>query len=283
VLEVEREGVRITLTRRDGTGRPLLIVPGVMADAAAWQPVVDALEPAGPVYVLNRRGRRPSGELGADYSVRTEIDDLDRVLDEIVAAEDAEQGLDLFGWSFGGLVALETAARRPAAVHSLILYEPVVRPFGHHVLGALREADEAGDLDRAVEIVNREVSGFSQEYVARLRRSPAWEALRRLAAPLARELTALNRHRADLRELGKLDRPVTLLLGAENEGVPPYGDAFAAFASALPRARVVTMPGLGHLAHAQAPESLARHIEQALPETLQGAVHRDVETHLPHP
>jgi pimeloyl-ACP methyl ester carboxylesterase len=215
--------------------------------------------------------------------VRTEIDDLDRVLDEIVAAEEAEQGLDLFGWSFGGLVALETAARRPAAVHSLILYEPVVRPFGHHVLGALREADEAGDLDRAVEIVNREVSGFSQEYVARLRRSPAWEALRRLAAPLARELTALNRHRADLRELGKLDRPVTLLLGAENEGVPPYGDAFAAFASALPRARVVTMPGLGHLAHAQAPESLARHIEQALPETLQGAVHRDVETHLPHP
>lgn len=57
VLEVERDGVRITLTRREGAGRPLLVVPGVMADAASWQPVVDALEVAGPVYVLNRRGQ----------------------------------------------------------------------------------------------------------------------------------------------------------------------------------------------------------------------------------
>ncbi|WP_210718995.1 alpha/beta fold hydrolase [Streptomyces galbus] len=130
MLEVERDGVRITLTRREGAGRPLLIVPGVMADAAAWQPVVDALEVAGPVYVLNRRGRRPSGELGADCSVRTEIDDLDHVVEEIITAEGAQRGLDLFGWSFGGLVALEAAARRPSAMHSLTLYEPVVRPFG---------------------------------------------------------------------------------------------------------------------------------------------------------
>ncbi|MCZ9337289.1 alpha/beta hydrolase, partial [Streptomyces sp. TRM76130] len=62
-----------------------------MADAAAWQPVVDALDVAGPVYVLNRRGRKPSGALGPDYSMRTEIDDLDCVLEEVVAAEGAER------------------------------------------------------------------------------------------------------------------------------------------------------------------------------------------------
>ncbi|MFI1377452.1 alpha/beta fold hydrolase [Streptomyces longwoodensis] len=277
MLEVERDGVRITLTRREGSGRPLLIVPGVMADAAAWQPVVDVLEVAGPVYVLNRRGRRPSGELGVDYSVRTEIDDLVEVLDEIIAVEGAQRGVDLFGWSFGGLVALEAAAQRAAAVHSLTLYEPVVRPFGRNVLPALREADKAGDLDRAVEIVNRDVSGFSEEYVSQLRRSAVWDVLRRLAVPLARELTALDQHHANLRELGTLDLPVTLLLGGENEGIPPYGDAFAAFASALPRARVVTMPGQGHLAHAQDPESLARYIDQAL------AARRDAKARLSQP
>ncbi|MFF6829526.1 alpha/beta fold hydrolase [Streptomyces longwoodensis] len=277
MLEVERDGVRITLTRREGAGRPLLIVPGVMADAATWQPVVDALEVAGPVYVLNRRGRRPSGELGGDYSVRTEIDDLVEVLDEIIAVEGAQRGVDLFGWSFGGLVALEAAAQRPAAVNSLILYEPVVRPFGRHVLPALWEADKAGDLDRVVEIVNRDVSGFSEEYVSQLRRSAVWDVLRRLAVPLARELTALDQHHADLQELGRLDLPVTLLLGGENEGVPPYGDAFAAFALALPRARVVTMPGQGHLAHAQDPECLARYIDQAL------GVRREAEARLSQP
>jgi hypothetical protein len=60
-------------------------------------------------------------------------------------------------------------------VRSLTLYEPVVRPFGRGALGALREAD---DLDRAVEIVNLDVSGLSEEYVARLRRSAVWEIRR---------------------------------------------------------------------------------------------------------
>ncbi|MEU0054131.1 alpha/beta hydrolase [Streptomyces sp. NPDC006309] len=261
---VEREGVPLALTRRPGSGRPLLIVPGVMADAAAWQPVVDALDVAGPVYVLNRRGREPSGALGPGYSMRTEIDDLVRVLEELVAAEDADRGVDLFGWSFGGLLALEAAARHPRTVHSLALYEPVVRPFGRGALAALRRAAEANDLDRAVEIVNRDVSGFSEEYVTRLRRSTAWQTLKPLAAPLASELTALNDHPVDLSAFGALDLPVTLLQGGENAGVPPYGDVFAVIASALPRARVVTMPGQGHLAHAQDPEGLARHIEQAL-------------------
>ncbi|MGK4579124.1 alpha/beta fold hydrolase [Kitasatospora sp. HPMI-4] len=261
---VEREGVRLALIRRDGSGRPLLIVPGVMSDAAAWQPVVNALDEAGPVYVLNRRGRRPSSPLGPDYSMSTEIDDLVRVLDELVADESAEQGVDLFGWSLGGLVALEAAARRARAVHSLTLYEPVARPFGRGALDALREAAAAGDLDRAVEIVNRDVSGFSEEYVARLRRSAAWEVLRLLAAPLVRELAALNDHLVDLSAFESLDLPVTLLLGGDNEGVPPYGDMFAGFAAALPRARVVTMPGQGHLAHAEDPEGLARQIERVL-------------------
>jgi pimeloyl-ACP methyl ester carboxylesterase len=274
---VERAGVPLALTRRDGEGRPLLIVPGVMADAAAWQPVVDALDVAGPVYVLNRRGRKPSGALGPDYSMRTEIDDLDRVLEEVVAAEGTERGVDLFGWSFGGLVALETAARGTGTLHSLTLYEPVVRPFGRGALDALREASAAEDLDRAVEIVNRDVSGFSEEYVARLRRSDAWEVLRPLAAPLARELTALDNHPADLRAFGAIDLPVTLLLGGENEGVPPYGDVFAEIAAALPGAEVVTMPGQGHLAHVHAPLDLARHIGQAL----RRAAHRDAKACLP--
>ncbi|MGW0855030.1 alpha/beta fold hydrolase [Streptomyces sp. NPDC002690] len=271
---VEREGVTLALTRRAGLGRPLLIVPGVMADAASWQPVVDALDVAGPVYVLNRRGRRPSGALGPGYSFRTEIDDLGHVLDVITAEEDARQGVDLFGWSFGGLVALETAARHTRHVHSLTLYEPVVRPFGNHVLDALREAADDGDLDRAVEIVNRDMSGFSEQYVARLRESDTWEVLRPLAAPLFHELTALNEHPAGLGEFDALEVPVTLLLGAENEGTAPYGDAFARIASALPRARVTVMPGQGHLAHAHDPVGLAGHVVEALARAVR---HRGTE------
>lgn len=264
---VTREGVPLALTRRAGTGRPLLIVPGVMADADAWQPVVDALDVTGSVYVLNRRGRKPSGGLGPRYSMHTEIDDLEHVLNTIADDEDAEQGVDLFGWSFGGLVALEAATRRTGTIHSLTLYEPVMRPFGQHALTALRQATAANDLDRAVEIVNQDVSGFPATYVTRLRRTPVWQSLKPLAAPLADELTALNEHATDPPAWSTLALPITLLLGGENKGIPPYGDQFARIASALPQAHIVTMPGQGHLAHAQAPRTLAHHIAQALHAT----------------
>lgn len=258
-MQVNRDGVTLMTSHRTGQGRPLLVVPGVMADAASWQPVVDALRTPQPVHVLNRRGRHPSGPLGSAYAVSTEVEDVAHVLDAL----DTGSGVDLFGWSYGGLIALEAAKKHPA-VSSLTLYEPVVRPFGARALEALHQADQAGDLDRAVEIVNRDVSGFSAAYVAELRRSPTWQVLRPLAAPLARELAALNAHPADLPGYGALRMPVTLLLGGDNEGTAPYGEPFARIAAAMPRARVRVMPGQGHLAHAVDPGALARAIDESL-------------------
>jgi pimeloyl-ACP methyl ester carboxylesterase len=242
---------------RDGAGTPLVIVPGVMADAESWRPVVDHLHLPNPVIVLNRRGRAPSGPLGPHYSVRTEVDDLNMVLDDLGA--DAH----LVGWSYGALIAVEAATER-YDLRSLTLYEPVALPFAAKHVGPLREAVAQGDLDRAVEIVNRDVSGFSAEYVAELRRSPAWASLVPLAAPLAEELAALNAHSPMLGRYPSLDMPVTLLVGERSEGGFPYGKPFALFAGALPQATTVRLAGQGHLAHVHAPDLLAKHITDAV-------------------
>jgi pimeloyl-ACP methyl ester carboxylesterase len=119
-----------------------------------------------------------------------------------------------------------------------------------------------------VEIVNTTVSGFSSEYVAALREDPVWHVLRPLAAPLAEELTAINNYHPRFERYRELDIPVTLLLGELNEGAAPYGTAFVPFAEALPQARVVRIPGEGHLAHAQAPRLLATYISEAVSATL---------------
>ncbi|MEV8539903.1 hypothetical protein [Streptomyces sp. NPDC051572] len=82
--------------------------------------------------------------------MHTEIDDLDHVLTEIVTVEGAEQGVDLFGWSFGGLVALETAARHTGTVRSRVVTMPGQvhlahaqdpRALAHHIGQTLRRAD----------------------------------------------------------------------------------------------------------------------------------------------
>lgn len=256
-LRFDRDGTVLFAERRDGDGVPLVVVPGVMADACSWRPVVDALPVPNPVIVLNRRGRVPSGPLGPDYSLRTEIDDLNHVLDVI------GEPVDLFGWSYGGLIALEVAVDRQR-LRSVVAYEPVSSPFGIEALDDPRNAHHDGDLDRAVEIVNRTVSGFSAEYVAELRANPVWPVLRPLAHPLADELVALNAHTPAWDRYPEIDVPVTLLLGKLNEGAPPYGTAFEVIRNALPQADVVRMPGQGHLAHAQAPEVLAKYIAQAI-------------------
>lgn len=241
----------------DGDGAPLVIVPGVMSDAAAWRPVVERLGLPNPVVTINRRGRAPSGPLGPGYSVRTEIDDLHHILDTLGGA------VELFGWSYGGLIALEAACERPD-LRAVIAYEPVSAPFAPAAIPALRAAVDRGDLDAAVGLVNTDVSGFSTEYVAALRESPAWAVLRPLAAPLPAELAAIEAYPVDLRRYRALSIPVTLLLGELNAGADPYGTAFDRIADALPQARIDQLPGQGHLAHAQAPHLLARHIAAAV-------------------
>jgi pimeloyl-ACP methyl ester carboxylesterase len=256
-LRFERAGTTLTALARDGAGAPLVLLPGVMADAESWRAVVDNIHLPNPVMVLNRRGRAPSGPLGAGYAVRTEIDDLHAILDDL--------GMDchLFGWSYGGLIAIEVAVER-ADLRSLTLYEPLTLPFAAEHVAPLREVIARGDLDRAVEIVNRDVSGLSAEYVANLRRTPFWPALAPLAAPLAEELAALNAHSPALGRYPSLDAPVTLMVGELTEGRLPYGKPYAMFASALPQAKVAKLPGHGHLAHVTAPDLLGKYLTDAV-------------------
>ncbi|MCT7661335.1 alpha/beta fold hydrolase [Mycobacterium deserti] len=235
----------------------MVIVPGVMADAQTWRPVVDAIDLPNPVITVNRRGRLPSGPLGPDYAVGVEVDDLRHLITSL------RQQVHLVGWSYGGLIALEAALVQDEVL-SLIAYEPVARPFGTKALAPLRKAAADNDFDQTVELVNTIVSGFATDYVAELRRSPAWPVLRSLARPLAEELAAINDYEPALSRYRQLNVPVTLLLGELNAGQAPYGTAFAAFADALPQARVVTLGGQGHLAHAQAPRQLARAITDAV-------------------
>jgi pimeloyl-ACP methyl ester carboxylesterase len=256
-LRFERAGTALTALVRDGAGSPLVLLPGVLADAESWRPVVEHLHVPNPVVVVNRRGRGGSGPLGPHYSVRTEIDDLHEVLDSL--GTDAS----LFGWSYGALIAVETAVER-ADVRTLALYEPVAHPFAAEWVAPLRAAVARGDLDGAVEIANRDVSGFPADHVARLRQSPAWQPLLPLAAPLGEELAALNAHSPVLGRYPALDMPVTLLVGELSEGRLPYGKPHALFAGALPQARVARIAGQGHLAHVTAPDLLAKHITDAL-------------------
>ena len=248
---------RLSALVRPGRGPALVLVPGAMSDAAGWLPVATLVSEERPLVVLNRRGRPPSGPLGDSYTVQTEIDDLHALIAEL----DTE--IDLFGWSYGGLIASEVATGSKA-VRSLMAYEPVSGPFGAAAIPGLQEAIGRDDLDRAVELVNLQVSGFTEDHVARLRRTTAWPVLRPLAAPVAEELAAINDFQPHWQRYAALDIPVTLLVGEQNQRTQPYGVAFHRFVDAMPQARLVILRDQGHLAHAEAPHVLAAALNNVL-------------------
>lgn len=247
---IERHGTRLHGLWRDGDGDPLIVVPGVLADAEAFRPVVEAIDRPEPVLIVDRRGREPSGPLGPDYSVAVEVADLRAWISAIGPR------VRLIGWSYGGTIAIETAAL-DERVLGTIAYEPGLGPFGAAALPRLRQAD----ADRRVEIFNLEISQFPVEHVEALRQTPAWPELMRLSGPAAEELGAVNAFSPDG---GWADVSAELILGEHNQHAGPYFEIFHRAQDRLPRARTTILAGHGHLAHAEDPTALGRLITELL-------------------
>ena len=237
-----------------------MIVPGAMADAEGWLPVPAALDTEFSVAVVNRRGRAPTDDLPRGSSVADEVRDVRAVLAEL------EGPFVLVGWSYGGLLVLEAAVGLDN-IASLILYEPVCRPFARDALAELERFVEADDLDGAVMHVLTKVSGAPADHVTALRDSSAWPYLKRLVLPAATELSALNRHQPSFAAYSDRAANVTLLVGGLNKDQEPYGTAVSRFLAALPDVKEVTLPGQSHLAHVEAPDQLAKVVSAVVAET----------------
>lgn len=243
------DGSWLTLDIHGDPAAPaLVVVPGVMSDARAWRRMAGAITAWPAVAVVNRRGRHPSGDLPPGYSLATELDDVAAAIGAIPSVS------ALFGWSYGGLIALTLASR--INVPQVLAYEPVVRPFAAHALGDLEEAHQDGDLDRTVEIVCGQISGMDAAAIEALRTNSAvWEAMRALARPVYAETVALNESPPP--EAFARSAPVDLVVGGNNRGRAPYGTSFEHVQVLTPHAGVHELPGQGHMAHLEAPEALA--------------------------
>lgn len=113
-----------------------------------------------------------------------------------------------------------------------------------------------------MEIVTRQVSGFSAEQVETLRvdrpglGTPA--AAERAAVP---ETVAINE--TPLPDvLGRQAERIDLVIGGRNEGNAPYGTSFEDVRRRIEHAEVHRLDGQGHLTHLEAPAELARLIDR---------------------
>jgi pimeloyl-ACP methyl ester carboxylesterase len=118
-LFVDAGDARLHALDYGGDGRPVLLLHGVGGQAWMWHEVAQALRAAGRVLALDFRGYGDS-QWAADgaYSSDGHAADVEGFIDCLGARE-----VDLVGFSWGGLVALGVAARRPAAVRRLAMVD----------------------------------------------------------------------------------------------------------------------------------------------------------------
>jgi pimeloyl-ACP methyl ester carboxylesterase len=162
----------------------------------------------------------------------------------------------LIGHSMGSLIALETAARHPDKVSGLSLIgTAAAMTVGPDLLKAAEANDPA-----AIDMVSIWGLGFKAELGGSLApglwmHQGAQRTLQQCApGVLFNDLNACNSYQTALAAAAQVKVPATLILGERDMMTPAR--AGKAFAAAIPNARVVVLPGAGHMMMVEQPDEL---------------------------
>jgi pimeloyl-ACP methyl ester carboxylesterase len=254
-----RDGTKIAFWT-SGQGPPLVVVHGAPADHTRWRPLLPHLEPHVTIHTIDRRGRGASAD-GPDYEITREFDDVAAVVDAI--ADASNSAVDLYGHSFGGLVAFG-AATRTSNLRKLVLYEgwpvrdPSVFALPPGVDERLTELQRHGDREVLLETFMRDAAMVSDDDIQAMRALPSWQGRVDAALTLPRELRACLDARFDAQQAGQIKVPTLLLTGESSTDVSKAD--IDVVATALTGARIVVLAGQQHVADIMVPEVFAGHL-----------------------
>ena len=240
----------------------VVLLHATLSTGRQLAPLARALGAPGDVRVV-APDRRGSGGRRLDppreVAVAEHVADLAALLD----AEGVDRAI-LVGHSFGGVVALEAAARLPERVAAVVAYEP---PYGPLADAAVRPffAITARETRDALERDGR--AGAARAFLERVAGPGTWDALPdRGRAKLADEgggaVADAGMAGLDPDGLGRIGCPVTILTGTASD--PFYAPIADALVARITGARRVELPGLRHAAPIRDPGEMAAAVRSAL-------------------
>jgi len=234
-----RADVRAGTVSGEGA-EPLVLLPGMLGTAELWDDVAPIL-----------------ANVAALRFGRIDLDDSIEEMAESVLAASPDR-FALAGHSLGAIVALAVARRAPDRVTRLALLNASARPASDVQLaawGSIEERIRAGQFAAyCAEFARQNLPPARQREDGLCARV---EAMARAVGPrgLLRQLSA-QRTRPDARpELAAVGCPTVVVSGALDEVCPAALQQELALG--IPRARLETLEGCGHMSPLEAPERLA--------------------------
>ncbi|MBA3260788.1 MAG: alpha/beta fold hydrolase [Gemmatimonadales bacterium] len=244
-------GVSLAVEVR-GEGPAVLFIHGYPLDRSVWAHPVAALEGYRRIAPdLRGAGESDAPDLG--YSVETYARDLAALLDAL-GIDDAV----LCGLSMGGYIAFEFIRRWRARVRGLVLMDTRAeadtaegKRARDAAAGTARERGAAAIAESMLpKVLSAATLSGSPETVERVRAMMAGSPVSGLVGALG-----AMRDRPDSTDLlpTLAGLPTVILVGEEDELTPPA--RARAMAEAIPGARLVVIPGAGHLLPVERPSA----------------------------
>jgi len=253
-------GVNLSVDVR-GKGPAVLFVHGYPLDRTIWAHQVASLEGFRRIAPdLRGMGQSDAPDLG--YSMGMYAADLAALLDTLEVDQ-----VVLCGLSMGGYVAFEFLRRWPERVRGLVLLDTRAGPDSAEGKRA-RDAAAAVARERGAEAIAGAMLSQVLAAETTTRLPEMAERVRALmaATPVAGVVGALAamRDRPDSTPLlpTLTDLPTLVIVGEHDELTPP--EQARAMAGAIPRARLVVVPGAAHLPPLERPDETTRMLREFL-------------------
>lgn len=244
-----------------GPAETVICLHSSTGSQAQWKPLLPQLQPwVQPLALdLYGHGRSPAWPTDAPSVLDVDARPVAALIDALTAAAEAHgqpaeaTGVHLVGHSYGAAVALRVALRRPQALRSLTLYEPVL--FG--LLPTTNPArHEIEDIARSVAALVRAgaLADAARVFVGYWGGAAAWHAMSEAQqASVMSRISTVRRHfealfaaRWGAPQFARLTGVPTLLLQGSATRAPAR-EVLARLAQAMPHAAVHTVAGAGHL------------------------------------
>jgi pimeloyl-ACP methyl ester carboxylesterase len=240
---VSADGTKIAFDQT-GEGPPVILVVGAFNDRETGAPLAKALESRFTVLNYDRRGRGASGDT-QPYAVEREVEDLDALIRDVGGAA------RVFGYSSGGNLALEAAARGLNITRLAVYEAPFMvadddsRPRPpKDMAGQLAKLVASGRRGDAVELFQTQMVGIPEAVVVQMRHAPFRPALEATAHTLVYEATIVGNLELPTAQLNSIKTPALVVYGGASPSF--MGNAAKALANALPEGHVRALEGQSH-------------------------------------
>lgn len=214
-----------------GSGPPVILLHGGLANSRYWGDQVPALTRAGwRVILIDSRGHGRSSRDGRPFTYELMASDVVAVMDRLGVTTAA-----VAGWSDGAIIGLVMALRSPERLTKVFAFAANMDPSG-----------VKPDVDRNPTFARFEARA-AKDYAAL---SPTPRGYADFAKAINRMWATEPNYKAA--DLARIRTPVAIVDGDHDEAIKREHTAY--LARAIPGAKLVILPGTSHFAMLQRPD-----------------------------